>query len=161
MLFPVLEKHFRACLIVDDPTFVALHLAIYASRPDINGVTSGHTPYGRVFASRGEPLKMLWQDSCTFYNAVHDLSFEDTMKPTKEKVSATLKDGKGLILRNRGLLTCAATIEGAVATFIRLENLCGGQIAAEAAVKGRGGALTFVGDEEARVSNYGDPLAHR
>lgn len=97
---------------------------------------------------------MLFQDSCTFFNAMHDLSFTETLAASPsdpQSVANVLKDGKGLILRNRGLLTCSGTIEGAVATYIRLENLCGGQIAAEAAVKGRGGELTFVGDEEAKV----------
>lgn len=138
----------------DDALYVAVHLAIYNGRPDVNGIVSGHTPYGRVFSTRGEPPKILWQDSCTFYKKVNVLPFNVGLEAAKnpQAVVDALKDGKGLVMQNRGLLTCQGTIEGALAIYLRLENLTGGQTIVEAAVKGRGGELTYVGDEEAQVS---------
>jgi hypothetical protein len=38
--------------------------------------------------------------------------------------------------------------------FIRLDGLCKAQLLAEAAVRGRGGELVIVGDEEVQVSVY-------
>lgn len=131
-----------------------VHLAIYAARPDVNGIVSGNTPNGRVFSARGVAPKILWQDSCTFFNQVAVLPFSASLaaKEDPAAVASAIEDKKALILENRGLLTCIGTIEGAVALFLRLEGLTGGQMLAEAAAKGRGVELTEVGDDEALVS---------
>lgn len=138
----------------DDPEHVPLHLAIYRARPDVNGIVSGHTPHGRTFSARGETIRMLWQDSCFFAGRVPVLPFLAGVNAAKDPGAVTdvLDDGKGLIMQNRGLLMTAATIEGAIATYIRLENLCGNQLLVEAAVKGRGGTMIEVGEEEVKVS---------
>lgn len=143
----------NGALIADDPEHVPLHLAIYRARPDVNGIVSGHTPHGRTFSSKGETIKMLWQDSCFFANRVPVLPFLAGVNVASEPegVTKVLGDGKGLIMQNRGLLMTAATIEGALATYIRLENLCGNQLLVEAAIKGRGGKLIEVGEEEVKV----------
>lgn len=144
----------RDVLNADDPEHVPLHLAIYRARPDVNGIVSGHTPHGRVFSSHGKTIRMLWQDSCFFANRVPVLPFMAGINAATEPegVTKVLGDGKGLIMQNRGLLMTAATIEGAIATYIRLENLCGNQLLVEAAIRGRGGEMIEVGDEEVKVS---------
>lgn len=48
-------------------------------------------------------------------------------------------EGKGVILKNHGILTAAGTVEAAVAYFVRLEKLCEAQLAADAA----GGGLVL------------------
>ena len=40
--------------------------------------------------------------------------------------------GKGVILRNHGILTAAQTVDAAVAYFVRLEQLCESQLASDA-----------------------------
>lgn len=69
-------------------------------------------------------------------------------------IGAILGQGKGFIMQNRGLLLTSATIEGCVSYFIRLENLCRAQLLCEAAIKGRGGAIVPVGQEEVEVSIF-------
>lgn len=69
-----------------------------------------------------------------------------------EAVAQYLGDGKGLIMRNRGILAVGATIECPISYYIRLESLCQIQLLAEAAVKGRGGELVRVGEQEVKVS---------
>lgn len=132
-----------------------LHLVIYAARPDMGGIATGHTPHARVFSSRMERPKMCWQDSCTFYKRIHPLPFELALDPVSNagKVAETLgTNGKGLILQHRGLLLCSATIEGAVGYYIRLENLLGGQLLVESACKGLGQdkdkEMIEIGEEE-------------
>jgi ribulose-5-phosphate 4-epimerase/fuculose-1-phosphate aldolase len=67
------------------------------------------------------------------------------------EVGQLLGQGKGFIMHNRGLMTVGAAIECAVSYYIRLENLCHAQLLCEAAIKGRGGQLVLVGDEEVKV----------
>ncbi len=149
-----MRNHACAGLTADDPEHVPLHLAIYRARRDVNGIVSGHTPHGRTFSARGETIRMLWQDSCFFSGRVPVLPFMAGVNVAKDPkaVTSVLGDGKGLIMQNRGLLMTAATIEGAIATYIRLENLCGNQLLVEAAIKGRGGKMIEVGEEEVKVS---------
>jgi hypothetical protein len=66
-------------------------------------------------------------------------------------VAECLADGKGLIMRNRGILAVGATIECPISYYIRLESLCQIQLLAEAAIKGRGGELVRVGEQEVKV----------
>ncbi|GMK54285.1 hypothetical protein CspeluHIS016_0108710 [Cutaneotrichosporon spelunceum] len=137
-----------------DDGHVPLHLAIYRARPDVHGIVSGHTPHGRAFSTRGETVRMLWQDSCFFAGRVPVLPFLAGVRVATEPEGVTdvLEDGKGLVMQNRGLLMTAATIEGAIATYIRLENLCGNQMLVEAAVRGRGGRMIEVGEEEVKFT---------
>lgn len=97
---------------------------------------------------------MLWQDSCFFAGRVPVLPFDIGINAPKDPqaVADALGQNKGFIMAGRGLLMTAATIEGAMATYIRLENLCGNQMLAEAAVKGRGGHLIEIGEEEVKAS---------
>jgi ribulose-5-phosphate 4-epimerase/fuculose-1-phosphate aldolase len=55
-------------------------------------------------------------------------------------------EGKGVILKNHGILTAAASVEAAVAYFVRLEKLCEAQLAADAS----GGAVGLP-DEQVRA----------
>lgn len=127
-----------------------LHLAIYNAREDVNGVATGHTPYARTFSAKGETIKMLWQDACPFYNRLPVCPFLTAANAATDPkaVAEILGNGSGLILQNRGVMSTALTIEGAVGMYIRLEGLCGNQLMCEAAVKGRGGEVQPIGEEE-------------
>jgi ribulose-5-phosphate 4-epimerase/fuculose-1-phosphate aldolase len=69
-----------------------------------------------------------------------------------ERIASTLGNGKGLIMQNRGILLVGKTIECPMSYYIRMESLCKAQLLAEAAVKGRGGELVIVGEQEVKVS---------
>lgn len=138
-----------------DPEWVPLHLAVYNARPDLCGIATGHTPYARTFAGKGETIKMLWQDACPFYNRLPVCPFMVAANADKDPkaVGEVLgQNGSGLVLQNRGALSCAGTIEGAVGMYIRLEGLCGNQLLCEAAINGRGGEVKLIGEEEILVS---------
>jgi len=45
----------------DDRDTLAMHLAIYKSRSDINGIVHGHSPNGRAFSIQGRPISMICQ----------------------------------------------------------------------------------------------------
>ena len=163
-------------LCLDDINSVAIHRAIYAGRPDVGAIVHGSTPYARAFAVRGCELKMIVQgdrlryhqrvqatnktspsnkDSCTFYHRIHPLPFTASLEAADNPkvIQACLKDGKGLIMQNRGVLVVGATIECPISYYIRMESLCRAQMLAEAAAKGRGGAeLVLVGQKEIEVS---------
>lgn len=99
---------------------------------------------------------MCWQDSCTFYERIQPLPFASHQDPTTEGIAAVLgPSGKGLILEHRGLLLCSATIEGAIGYYIRLENLLGGQLLVESALKGLGqdnSRMIQIGQEEVQFT---------
>lgn len=132
---------------------------MYNARKDLSGVTSGHTPYARTFAAKGETLKIAWQDACVFYNKLPVCPFLVAANAATDPkaVSDVLgKDGVGLVLKNGGLLTCSATVDGAVGNYLRLDGLCGNQMLAEAAAKARGGEIIPIGEEEIIVSGRDD-----
>ncbi|RSH91549.1 hypothetical protein EHS25_009848 [Saitozyma podzolica] len=137
-----------------DLNYVAMHRAIYAARPDVGGIVQGHTPHARAFAMGDRELEMIVQDSCTFYNRIHPLPFAVGMAAlaNPDAVAECLADGKGLIMRKRGILAVGATIECPISYYIRLESLCQIQLLAEAAVKGRGGGLVRVGEQEVKFT---------
>jgi len=54
-------------------------------------------------------------------------------------------------MENRGILLVGASIECCISYFIRMESLCKIQLLAETAVKGRGGELVKVGQQEVQV----------
>jgi ribulose-5-phosphate 4-epimerase/fuculose-1-phosphate aldolase len=143
-----------------DPEWLPLHLAVYNARPDVNGVTTGHTPNARAFSVKGETLQMLWQDSCAFYNRLPVCPF--AVAPNAANDPTAVADilgteGDGLILQNRGLLSCSGTAEGAVGGYIRIDGLLGNQLLCEAAIKGRGGQVVPVGEEEILVGTKASP----
>ncbi|KAL1405559.1 hypothetical protein Q8F55_009198 [Vanrija albida] len=147
-----------------DGSYAPIHLAIYAARPDVHGVASGHTPHGRVFAQRAEAPKTLWQDSCIFHRRVGVLSFAGALNAAADPApvaEAVKGDAVALVLANRGLLTASASIEGAVGLYLRLESLAHAQLLAEAAVRGRGGELIPVGEEEALFTQQNAGSAHQ
>lgn len=132
---------------------------MYNARSDVNGITSGHTPHARAFSVKGETLKMLWQDSCTFYNCVPVCPFQTAANAATnpQGIADVLGEkGIGMILQNRGVLSCAGTIEGAVGGYVRIEGLVGNQLLVEAAIKGRGGDVVPIGEEEILVGVHID-----
>ncbi|WWD20480.1 hypothetical protein CI109_104956 [Kwoniella shandongensis] len=132
----------------------AIHRAIYLARPDVGAIIHGHTPHARAFSMQHRELEMIVQDSCTFYKRFHRLPFSvgQNAEYNPEAVSTCLRDGKGFVMENRGILLVGATIECPISYYIRMESLCQIQLLAEAAVKGRGGDLVRVGEQEVQFT---------
>ena len=67
-------------------------------------------------------------------------------------VQEAIGQGKGFIIGNFGILVGGANIECPVGYFIRLQSLCQIQLMAEAAVRGRGGEMKIIGDDEVQFT---------
>lgn len=69
-----------------------------------------------------------------------------------KSIAEALGDKKAAILANHGLLTVSPSIEGCVAWFVMLENLCQSQMAADASSAGSGKPLVKIEHDEAQAS---------
>jgi ribulose-5-phosphate 4-epimerase/fuculose-1-phosphate aldolase len=139
-----------------------IHAAIHAARPDVNAACHTHSKYGKAFSSFAIPLAMINQDVTIFYGdaqAVYD-DFGGVVLEKDEslRLAAALGPrGKGLILRNHGLLTVGGTVDEAGYLFTLLERSCEVQLLAMAAeretVDGRPGVqIKEIGEEAARYT---------
>ena len=86
-----------------------IHSAIHKARPDVNAACHCHGKAGKAWSAFAKPLEMLNQDVCYFYGdaqAVYD-DFGGVVLDEAEgkRLAAALgPKGKGMVLRNHGLL---------------------------------------------------------
>ncbi len=129
----------------------AIHHAIHTARPDVVAAVHTHTIYGKAMAALGEPLEMISQDHCMFYDdvALHADAGGAVVTGAEdgEGLAASLADKKGLIHKNHGLITVADSVDAAAWWFIALERCCQVQVIARAA-----GELAIIPDEYAVTS---------
>lgn len=129
-----------------------IHHAVHSARPDVNCVAHSHSLYGRTFSAFGRPIDTISQDACAFHGdlAVYT-AFRGVVldKDEGKAVAVALGKKKAALLQNHGILTCGQTVESAVHWFLSLENCCHGQLMADAAASGRGGAFNLVAEEDA------------
>ncbi len=129
----------------------AIHHAIHEARPDVVAAVHTHTVYGRAFAALGQPLEMISQDACMFYNdfAIHADAGGAVVTGAEDGagLAASLADKKALIHKNHGIITAADSVDAAAWWFIALERACQVQLIAQAA-----GELTIIPDEYAQKS---------
>ncbi|MEL6983364.1 MAG: class II aldolase/adducin family protein [Actinomycetota bacterium] len=129
----------------------AIHHALHTARPEVVAAVHTHTTYGRAFAALGDPLEMITQDACMFYNdvAIHADSNGAvvTGEEDAEGLAASLGDKKALVHQNHGLITVGDSVDAAAWWFIALERACQVQLIAKAA-----GELTTIPDEFAQKS---------
>lgn len=134
----------------------AIHSAIHRARPEVHAACHTHLIHGKAFSALGRPLDMLNQDVCTFYKS-HSVytSFGGVAIEAEEgeAIAAALGGGKGVILRNHGLLTVGATVDEAAYLFTLMERSCEAQLLADAATR-PGEKLKVCGDEEAAYTEY-------
>jgi len=86
-----------------------IHSAVHKARPDVNAACHCHGKAGKAWSAFAKPLEMLNQDVCYFYGdaqAVYD-DFGGVVLDEAEgkRLAAALgPKGKGMVLRNHGLL---------------------------------------------------------
>lgn len=121
---------------VNKAAFV-IHSQIHAARPDVIAAAHSHSMYGKTFATLGQPLKMISQDSTMFYN---DVALCDAGSgavvldiETGRLMAEALGHKKALIHQNHGLITCGGSVDAAVWWFVALERCCQSQLLAQAA----------------------------
>lgn len=115
-----------------------IHNALHRARPDVNAACHFHSVYGKAWSAFAEPLEMLNQDVAVFYGNAQQVYREFGGVVFEEDESNALadslgKEGKGLILRNHGLLTVGGTVDEAAYLFMLMEKSCQIQLAADAA----------------------------
>ncbi len=129
----------------------AIHGAIHAARPDVIAACHTHAMYSKTFSSLGEPLKMITQDHCMFYNDVAMHSDDGgaivTDLEAGKKLAESLGDKKTLIHQNHGIITTGESVDEAAWWFIALERACQSQLIAQAA-----GEPKIIPDEYAQHS---------
>ncbi|KAI5818321.1 class II aldolase/adducin N-terminal [Pyronema omphalodes] len=114
-----------------------IHAAIHKARPDVNAAAHMHSTYGRAWSVFGKKLEMLTQDACMFYGEAQGLydAFQGvvfTVEEGKRLAAALGPRGKGLILRNHGLLTVGSTVDEAAFLFCSMDTACNIQLQADA-----------------------------
>ncbi|KAJ5767181.1 uncharacterized protein N7511_004797 [Penicillium nucicola] len=139
-----------------------IHSAIHKNRPDVHAACHFHSTYGKAWSAFAEPLEMLNQDVAIFYGDAQSVYGDFGGVVLKEEESdalaKSLGNGKGMILRNHGLLTVGGTVDEAAYLFLLMEKSCQVQLAADAAVAA-GRRKVLIDDEAARFTfeNTSDP----
>lgn len=113
----------------------AIHSAVHAARPDVVAAAHSHSKFGRAWASLGQTLSPITQDSCIFYDdhALFD-DFTGVVNDPEEgkRLAHALGENKAAILRNHGILTVGQSIEEAVFWYVTMERTCEVELLARA-----------------------------
>ncbi|KAI7157749.1 arad-like aldolase/epimerase [Hortaea werneckii] len=133
-----------------------IHSAIHKRRPDVAAAAHTHSPYGLAWSPFGRPLEMLTQDAAYLYDDAQGV-YDDfggvvfTEEEGERIGNALGPKGKGLMLRNHGLLTVGNTVDEACFLMTLMERCCQVQLLAEAAAA-NGVPKTYLSDEAARYT---------
>ncbi|KAG8631088.1 hypothetical protein KVT40_000228 [Elsinoe batatas] len=133
-----------------------IHAAVHEARPDVNAACHTHGVAGKAWSAFGRKLDMLNQDMCYFYGEAQGLyaDFGGVVLTPDEgrRLAAALGErGKGMVLRNHGLLTVGGTVDEAAYLYTLMERSCEVQLLVEAA-RGGGKETVEVPDEAARFT---------
>src|ERR1700722_2610448 len=115
---------------------VYIHSEIFKVRPDVNCVIHTHPTYATALSATARTLKTYSQPGALFYEALG--TYSDTINlirshATGAGVARALGRGRGVLLKNHGIVVTGATIEEGVIGTIMLENGAMAQLLAEAA----------------------------
>lgn len=115
---------------------VYIHSEILKTRPDVNCVIHTHPPYSVALSATGRGLKCYSQPGALFYESLG--IYSDTINLIRSHamgagVARALGQGRGVLLKNHGVVVTGATIEEAVIGVLMLENGAMVQMLAEAA----------------------------
>ncbi|PGH13225.1 hypothetical protein AJ79_03783 [Helicocarpus griseus UAMH5409] len=118
-----------------------IHGALHKARPDVN--------------QRAIPLNLRQGLAQSVYEEFGGVALKEESVALAKCLG---KQGKGMILRNHGLLTVGATVDEAAYLFLLMEKSCQIQLATDAAAA-MGRKKAFIDDEAARFAfeNTSDP----
>ncbi|KAI0170790.1 class II aldolase/adducin N-terminal [Pestalotiopsis sp. NC0098] len=136
-----------------------IHSAVHKARPDVVAACHTHSVHGMAWSAFGRPLEMLTQNCAYLYGEAQAV-FHDFggVVLTPEEGDRIGPKGKGLILKNHGLLTVGTTVDEACFLMTLMERACQCQLLAEAAAA-NGLPKILISDESARYTfeNSSDP----
>ncbi|RMZ68615.1 class II aldolase adducin domain containing [Pyrenophora seminiperda CCB06] len=130
-----------------------IHSAIHKARPDVNAACHCHGIAGKAWSAFAKPLEMINQDVCYLYGEAQAV-YEDfggvvfTEEEGVRLAAALGPKGKGMVLRNHGLLTVGGTVDEAAFLYVLMERSCDVQLRADAAAA-NGIPKVLVDDEAA------------
>ena len=115
---------------------VYIHSEVYKARPDVHCVLHTHPPYAIALSASGSPLKSFSQPSALFHNSLG--TYDDTINLIRTpemgvRVAQALGDGRGVLLKNHGVVVAGPSIEEVVISALMLENAAQIQMIVEAA----------------------------
>ena len=124
-----------------------IHWPIHEARPDVVCAAHTHTPHGTPWSANALPFGQIVQEATAFHqrHAVYD--GEDVNVSSTDggkRIAAALGEGRGVIMRNHGLLTVGGSVDEALGWFIMMERV------AEVHVKAH--APSPISDESAAAS---------
>jgi len=138
---------------------VWIHSEVLRARPDVNCVIHTHAAHAVAFSSLGKPLLPVSNEGAIFYDGVPVFDETTDLITTAERGAAVARcigSHSALILRNHGVVACAASVDEAVWVALKLERACRVQLLAEAA----GGPKLLVHDADVQAkgkkANRGD-----
>jgi L-fuculose-phosphate aldolase len=114
---------------------VYIHSEIFKARPDVNCVIHTHPVYAVALSATGRPLKCYSQPGALFHEALG--LYTDTINLIRTHamgagVARALGGGRGVLLKNHGVVVTGVSIEEAVIGTIMLETGAKVQLLAEA-----------------------------
>jgi len=117
-----------------------IHSAVHKARPDVHAACHTHSKAGKAWSAFNRKLEMLNQDICYLHGDAQALYEEFggvvfSEEEGERLASALGPNGKGIILRNHGLLTVGSTVDEAAYLFTLMERSCEVQLMVEAATK--------------------------
>jgi L-fuculose-phosphate aldolase len=115
---------------------VFIHSEVFKARADVNCVIHTHPIHAVALSATGRALKCYGQPGALFYEALG--VYSDTINLIRTPamgagVARALGAGRGVLLKNHGVVVTGATIEEAVIGVIMLENGAMTQLLTEAA----------------------------
>ncbi|THY70780.1 arad-like aldolase/epimerase [Aureobasidium pullulans] len=115
-----------------------IHSGLHKRYPHVNAACHTHSPNGKAWSTFATPLDMINQDVTMFYGKALGVyrEFGGVVLDAAESerlADALGPEGKGLILRNHGLLTVGQTVDEAAYLFTLLEKSCEIQLKVDAA----------------------------
>ena len=115
---------------------VFIHSEVLKARADVNCVIHTHPIHAVALSATGRTLKCYGQPGALFYQALG--VYSDTINLIRTPamgagVARALGSGRGVLLKNHGVVVTGATIEEAVIGVIMLENGAMTQLLTEAA----------------------------
>ncbi len=128
---------------------VFIHSEIYKARPDVNCVVHSHPPFAIAFGSLRQPLRPISHEGVIFHDSLPLFDYTTALIRTPElgaKVAESLKNCRGLLMKNHGSTVVGESVEQATLYAIFLEKAARIQLSAMAA-----GEPTWSSDAEAKL----------
>jgi L-fuculose-phosphate aldolase len=131
---------------------VAIHIAVYRARPDVNAVVHTHPLAAAALAASDADLQIVSQDAIPFAAGIGiydsaELVVDDVRGAS---LAAALGDHPLVLMRNHGITAVDATVQGATCLAIAFDRTVQIQLIASQL----GGVRTIDPDEAERMRDY-------